>query len=140
MPTLRVQEWQKWAKFPFLKDWKDVGTPSHTTQTSRICRQKADTSSDMTLVGDQIRGQFKPKSSVSLIWLFINFRNWTSMTFQEEDKARLVQETGLQLKQINNWFINQRKRNWHSNPSTSTVLKSKRKRYFYCFIKAYIFI
>lgn len=46
----------------------------------------------------------------------------------EEDKARLVSETGLQLKQINNWFINQRKRNWHSNPSTSTVLKSKRKR------------
>ncbi|GAB2284940.1 hypothetical protein Dimus_019392 [Dionaea muscipula] len=46
----------------------------------------------------------------------------------EEDKARLVQETGLQLKQINNWFINQRKRNWHSNPTGSTVLKSKRKR------------
>ncbi|XP_059658213.1 homeobox protein knotted-1-like 3 isoform X2 [Cornus florida] len=48
----------------------------------------------------------------------------------EEDKTRLVQETGLQLKQINNWFINQRKRNWHSNASTSTstVLKSKRKR------------
>ncbi|KAK1324216.1 hypothetical protein QJS10_CPA02g01212 [Acorus calamus] len=45
----------------------------------------------------------------------------------EDDKARLVQETGLQLKQINNWFINQRKRNWHSNPSSSTVLKSKRK-------------
>ncbi|KAK8501301.1 hypothetical protein V6N13_026999 [Hibiscus sabdariffa] len=44
----------------------------------------------------------------------------------EEDKAKLVQETGLQLKQINNWFINQRKRNWHSNPSSS--LKSKRKR------------
>ncbi|KAF2597772.1 hypothetical protein F2Q68_00012296 [Brassica cretica] len=47
----------------------------------------------------------------------------------EEDKARLVQETGLQLKQINNWFINQRKRNWHSNPSSSTVLKNKRKKY-----------
>ncbi|XP_038983842.1 homeobox protein knotted-1-like 13 isoform X2 [Phoenix dactylifera] len=46
----------------------------------------------------------------------------------EDDKARLVQETGLQLKQINNWFINQRKRNWHSNPSSSTALKSKRKR------------
>ncbi|KAI3454234.1 hypothetical protein Pfo_010897 [Paulownia fortunei] len=45
----------------------------------------------------------------------------------EEDKVRLVQETGLQLKQINNWFINQRKRNWHSNPSSSTALKSKRK-------------
>ncbi|KAG6530252.1 hypothetical protein ZIOFF_012475 [Zingiber officinale] len=47
----------------------------------------------------------------------------------EDDKARLVQETGLQLKQINNWFINQRKRNWHSNPSSSTSLKSKRKRH-----------
>ncbi|XP_074570787.1 homeobox protein knotted-1-like 11 isoform X2 [Curcuma longa] len=45
----------------------------------------------------------------------------------EEDKARLVQETGLQLKQINNWFINQRKRNWHSNPTSSTTSKSKRK-------------
>ncbi|CAN0877508.1 Homeobox protein knotted-1-like 4 [Linum grandiflorum] len=47
----------------------------------------------------------------------------------EEDKARLVEETGLQLKQINNWFINQRKRNWHTNPSTSTTSsKPKRKR------------
>ncbi|MED6145436.1 hypothetical protein PIB30_025262 [Stylosanthes scabra] len=45
----------------------------------------------------------------------------------EEDKARLVQETGLQLKQINNWFINQRKRNWHTNSSSSTGSKSKRK-------------
>ncbi|XP_023537723.1 homeobox protein knotted-1-like 3 isoform X1 [Cucurbita pepo subsp. pepo] len=46
----------------------------------------------------------------------------------EEDKAKLVQETGLQLKQINNWFINQRKRNWHANPSTTTTMKTKRKR------------
>ncbi|KAL8505901.1 hypothetical protein ACS0TY_016939 [Phlomoides rotata] len=49
--------------------------------------------------------------------------------FQEEDKARLVQETGLQLKQINNWFINQRKRNWHNNPSSSSIVsKNKCKR------------
>lgn len=47
--------------------------------------------------------------------------------FQEDDKAKLVEETGLQLKQINNWFINQRKRNWHNNSQSS--LKSKRKRY-----------
>ncbi|KAJ0251858.1 Homeobox protein knotted-1-like 5 [Hirschfeldia incana] len=47
----------------------------------------------------------------------------------EEDKAKLVQETGLQLKQINNWFINQRKRNWNNNSSTSSsVSKNKRKR------------
>lgn len=47
----------------------------------------------------------------------------------EDEKTRLVQETGLQLKQINNWFINQRKRNWHNNPSSSVgALKNKRKR------------
>lgn len=45
-----------------------------------------------------------------------------------------MQETGLQLKQINNWFINQRKRNWHSNPSSSSAVKSKRKRYFLVYI------
>ncbi|KAL5065251.1 hypothetical protein RYX36_026988 [Vicia faba] len=45
----------------------------------------------------------------------------------EEDKARLVQETGLQLKQINNWFINQRKRNWHANSPSSSNSKTKRK-------------
>ncbi|KAI5060564.1 hypothetical protein GOP47_0024984 [Adiantum capillus-veneris] len=44
----------------------------------------------------------------------------------EDEKARLVQETGLELKQINNWFINQRKRNWHSHASTtSTNLPTK---------------
>ncbi|KAK7251230.1 hypothetical protein RIF29_34248 [Crotalaria pallida] len=46
----------------------------------------------------------------------------------EDDKAQLVEETGLQLKQINNWFINQRKRNWNSNSQSVTTLKSKRKR------------
>ncbi|VFQ87597.1 unnamed protein product [Cuscuta campestris] len=46
----------------------------------------------------------------------------------EDDKAKLVEETGLQLKQINNWFINQRKRNWHNNSHSLTSLKSKRKR------------
>jgi hypothetical protein len=55
---------------------------------------------------------------VSFEWLLVR---------QEDDKAKLVEETGLQLKQINNWFINQRKRNWHNNSQTST-LKSKRKR------------
>ncbi|KAL7111591.1 hypothetical protein ACP275_05G099100 [Erythranthe tilingii] len=47
----------------------------------------------------------------------------------EDEKAKLVEQTGLQLKQINNWFINQRKRNWHTNSqSSATSLKSKRKR------------
>lgn len=46
----------------------------------------------------------------------------------EEQKARLMAETGLQLKQINNWFINQRKRNWQAqtaNPQTLTSDEGK---------------
>jgi hypothetical protein len=32
---------------------------------------------------------------------------------QEEDKRELVSNTSLNSTQINNWFINQRKRHWH---------------------------
>jgi hypothetical protein len=31
---------------------------------------------------------------------------------QELEKAALAESTGLDAKQINNWFINQRKRHW----------------------------
>lgn len=31
---------------------------------------------------------------------------------QEEEKLKLSEVTGLDQKQINNWFINQRKRHW----------------------------
>lgn len=31
---------------------------------------------------------------------------------QEEEKNKLSEITGLDQKQINNWFINQRKRHW----------------------------
>lgn len=31
---------------------------------------------------------------------------------QEEEKMKLSEVTGLDQKQINNWFINQRKRHW----------------------------
>lgn len=31
---------------------------------------------------------------------------------QEADKNLLAESTGLDQKQINNWFINQRKRHW----------------------------
>ncbi|MCO5582576.1 hypothetical protein L7F22_036474 [Adiantum nelumboides] len=39
----------------------------------------------------------------------------------EEEKQRLGCETGLELKQINNWSINQRKRNWTTNPALERV-------------------
>lgn len=34
------------------------------------------------------------------------------LTTQEADKITLAESTGLDQKQINNWFINQRKRHW----------------------------
>jgi hypothetical protein len=34
------------------------------------------------------------------------------LIFQEADKVALAESTGLEQKQINNWFINQRKRHW----------------------------
>eukprot|EP00850_Spirogloea_muscicola_P019990 SM000204S05852 [mRNA] locus=s204:234037:236596:+ [translate_table: standard] len=45
----------------------------------------------------------------------------------EDEKTILVQQTGLELKQINNWFINQRKRNWH-NSSSKSEAKTSAKR------------
>ena len=36
-------------------------------------------------------------------------------TKQGEEKVRLMDETGLDTKQLNNWFINQRKRNWDTS-------------------------
>lgn len=31
---------------------------------------------------------------------------------QDDEKQALATQTGLSLKQVSNWFINQRKRNW----------------------------
>ena len=49
---------------------------------------------------------------------FPPFRNavsdpFNTFTTQEEDKDYFCKETGLSKTQINNWFINQRKRHWH---------------------------
>lgn len=34
------------------------------------------------------------------------------IVIQEDEKLKLSEVTGLDQKQINNWFINQRKRHW----------------------------
>lgn len=36
---------------------------------------------------------------------------------QEADKVALAESTGLDQRQINNWFINQRKRHWKPSES-----------------------
>jgi hypothetical protein len=37
---------------------------------------------------------------------------YLNIYIQEGDKIALAESTGLDQKQINNWFINQRKRHW----------------------------
>lgn len=41
---------------------------------------------------------------------------------QEEEKNRLSEMTGLDQKQINNWFINQRKRHWRPSEDMKFAL------------------
>ncbi|KAF7124461.1 hypothetical protein RHSIM_Rhsim12G0113400 [Rhododendron simsii] len=43
---------------------------------------------------------------------WFRFFFWGLFTIQEADKISLAESTGLDQKQINNWFINQRKRHW----------------------------
>lgn len=52
-----------------------------------------------------------PKDAISALleWWNTHYR-WPYPT--EEEKNKLSQTTGLDQKQINNWFINQRKRHW----------------------------
>ncbi|KAK9136693.1 hypothetical protein Sjap_007287 [Stephania japonica] len=52
-----------------------------------------------------------PKDSRSMLldWWNSHYR-WPYPT--EEEKMKLAERTGLDQKQINNWFINQRKRHW----------------------------
>lgn len=51
----------------------------------------------------------KDARMVLLDWWNTHYR-WPYPT--EEDKVKLAKKTGLEQKQINNWFINQRKRHW----------------------------
>ena len=47
---------------------------------------------------------------------------------QELEKAALAESTGLDAKQINNWFINQRKRHWKPAPPAMVLATDYRRR------------
>ncbi|MQM05838.1 hypothetical protein Taro_038653 [Colocasia esculenta] len=56
------------------------------------------------------KGKLPKSARLALLdWWNAHYR-WPYPT--EEEKARLAEITGLDQKQINNWFINQRKRHW----------------------------
>ncbi|CAN4108905.1 unnamed protein product [Withania somnifera] len=61
----------------------------------------------------------KDARNALLNWWNIHYR-WPYPT--EEEKNRLSEMTGLDQKQINNWFINQRKRHWRPSEDMKFAL------------------
>ncbi|XP_057815645.1 homeotic protein knotted-1 isoform X1 [Cryptomeria japonica] len=62
--------------------------------------------------------------------------DWWSLHYKwpypsETEKAALAESTGLDQKQINNWFINQRKRHWKSSEDTQFVVMDSYGPSFY---------
>ncbi|KAG6421853.1 hypothetical protein SASPL_118412 [Salvia splendens] len=62
-----------------------------------------------------------PKDAISALleWWNTHYR-WPYPT--EEEKKRLSEMTGLEQQQINNWFINQRKRHWRPSHDMRSAL------------------
>lgn len=52
------------------------------------------------------------------------------MYLQEADKIALSESTGLDQKQINNWFINQRKRHWKSSENMQLAVMDNLSGHF----------
>lgn len=51
------------------------------------------------------------------------FNTWINVGIkQETEKVALAESTGLDQKQINNWFINQRKRHWKPSEDMQFVV------------------
>ncbi|CAL0305102.1 unnamed protein product [Lupinus luteus] len=57
---------------------------------------------------------------ILLAWWNIHFK-WPYPT--DEDKVALAEWTSLDQKQVNNWFINQRKRHWKPTKEMQTILE-----------------
>lgn len=49
--------------------------------------------------------------------------NLLYLNIQEGDKIALAESTGLDQKQINNWFINQRKRHWKPSENMQLAVR-----------------
>nr|GMD96982.1 homeobox protein knotted-1-like 6 [Ipomoea batatas]GMD98828.1 homeobox protein knotted-1-like 6 [Ipomoea batatas] len=64
------------------------------------------------------KGKLPKEARQTLLDWWSDHYKWPYPT--EADKIALAESTGLDQKQINNWFINQRKRHW--KPSESMQL------------------
>ncbi|CAL1407680.1 unnamed protein product [Linum trigynum] len=63
-------------------------------------------------------GKLPKDATAALLEWWTHHRRWPYPT--EEEKEKLSETTGLDQKQINNWFINQRKRHWRPSQDSSS--------------------
>ncbi|CAI0446602.1 unnamed protein product [Linum tenue] len=63
-------------------------------------------------------GKLPKDATAALLEWWTQHRRWPYPT--EEEKVKLSETTGLDQKQINNWFINQRKRHWRPSQDSSS--------------------
>nr|POF10325.1 homeobox protein sbh1 [Quercus suber] len=56
---------------------------------------------------------------------------YPSVPITESQKLALAESTGLDLKQINNWFINQRKRHWKPSEDMQFVVMDATHPHYY---------
>ncbi|ONK81218.1 uncharacterized protein A4U43_C01F26640 [Asparagus officinalis] len=70
----------------------------------------------------------KEARQILLEWWTSHYK-WPYPT--EADKIALAESTGLDQKQINNWFINQRKRHWKPSESMQFTVMSSLSAPFY---------
>ncbi|WOL15988.1 homeobox protein knotted-1-like 1 [Canna indica] len=66
------------------------------------------------------KGKLPKEARMTLLDWWNTHYQWPYPT--EEKKAELARKTGLEQKQINNWFINQRKRRWKPSEGTRFML------------------
>lgn len=62
---------------------------------------------------------------------FIRACNILMWIMQELEKVQLAESTGLDQRQINNWFINQRKRHWKPADNVQFTVMDKLYAPFY---------
>ncbi|KAJ7943674.1 Knotted-1 homeobox protein [Quillaja saponaria] len=75
------------------------------------------------------KGKLPKEARQTLLeWWNIHYK-WPYPT--EADKIELAESTGLDQKQINNWFINQRKRHWKPNEGMQFSVMDNLKGKFY---------
>lgn len=82
---------------------------------------------NMGLFCDELRSNF-----CTMGISFFDTASLSCLIMQESQKVALAESTGLDLKQINNWFINQRKRHWKPSEDMQFVVMDATHPQYYC--------